>query len=601
MLKQPINFTAEIANIKFIEEPLVVNLGDKKYVFEPDINKSFIHFDLLSSYKTVNKNNLTFTLPVLAKTFATAIYNPMDVEHILEGNPKHQLYDPEKDTNRIVGAMVLAYLPGIESFNNNIPLIPDNPMPMRIVAVIWKRTNDGAALIQSLAMGYKWSVSMEVVRDKNQDMYVNPADNTFYKPDEIPKELEGKLALAVGGKGEDEDTFVNFWGSGFTLTPADPTAKIHSLVASNKDQGALIAMDINNDDIIIQEIIGLLGFIPPESGNAPKEVKNILKDAYNNCRSSWVKDHPNDKENAKNKTSCARIAWSAVKKAGWHQDPKGNWTKSEGSSMILENTEPQIVVKTNGKKSGTELLINNEAIEFKSLYLSIWNRDDEDDKIGFEFTRSIDVGGGFVVNQRYEIGSNGKLNKVEGDNTMELSLAKIREELKNTEFKDWSSPEDVQAKLAAEAEKYKDYIAPDQLQSKIDTAIKAELSKKVEAFARRSEALKAAGLEVTAIRRDKIVAMDTEDEKAFNDFLAAEKANQEAMLNILKEKKIAVTDSIKKELAKFSGKDNSNFVSFLNGLSMVPATANVQTPSFIPGSGEVLDEQGGKKPLAAYH
>ena len=68
-------------------------------------------------------------------------------------------------------------------------------------------------------------------------------------------------------------------------------------------------------------------FEPPESGDAPKGVKDILAGAYNSCRSAWVKDHPSDKENAANKTSCSRIAWNAVEKAGWKKDAKGNWKK----------------------------------------------------------------------------------------------------------------------------------------------------------------------------------------------------------------------------------------------------------------------------------
>jgi len=61
-------------------------------------------------------------------------------------------------------------------------------------------------------------------------------------------------------------------------------------------------------------------FEPPDSGEAPEGVKNILAGAYNSCRSAWVKDHPDDRENQSNKESCARIAWNAVKEAGWHKD-----------------------------------------------------------------------------------------------------------------------------------------------------------------------------------------------------------------------------------------------------------------------------------------
>jgi cation transport regulator ChaB len=68
-------------------------------------------------------------------------------------------------------------------------------------------------------------------------------------------------------------------------------------------------------------------FEPPESGDAPQGVKDILNSTYNNCRQTWVDEHPKDKENQANKESCARIAWNAVKNAGWY-NTNGKWTKS---------------------------------------------------------------------------------------------------------------------------------------------------------------------------------------------------------------------------------------------------------------------------------
>jgi cation transport regulator ChaB len=73
-------------------------------------------------------------------------------------------------------------------------------------------------------------------------------------------------------------------------------------------------------------------FKPPESGDAPEGVQNILESAYSSCRSAWVKDHPNDKENADNKESCAKQAWAAVKNAGWLETKEG-WKKSHSDDF----------------------------------------------------------------------------------------------------------------------------------------------------------------------------------------------------------------------------------------------------------------------------
>jgi len=236
-MEQSITFKADIANFQFIQEPLKVSVGEKEYVFEPDVSKSFFHFDLLSSYPTFNSNKLTFTLPILAKAFATAMYNPLDIEHILEGNPG--IFDPEKDANRIIGAMILSYLPGIEKYGDDVPLVPDAPIPMRIVGVAWKRIADAQDLLQGMANGVKWGTSMEVIRNSSEDMYVNPETNEFYELGSVPEDLKDKVVLAVGGKGDKEKTTVNFWGGGFTLSQADRTANILSLNAAMANKGEM--------------------------------------------------------------------------------------------------------------------------------------------------------------------------------------------------------------------------------------------------------------------------------------------------------------------------------------------------------------------------
>ena len=70
------------------------------------------------------------------------------------------------------------------------------------------------------------------------------------------------------------------------------------------------------------------GFVPPPSGEAPEAVQDILQDVYTSCRLRWVEEHPDDKENAENKESCAKIAWNVVKEAGWSKDEEGKWRKA---------------------------------------------------------------------------------------------------------------------------------------------------------------------------------------------------------------------------------------------------------------------------------
>jgi len=66
-------------------------------------------------------------------------------------------------------------------------------------------------------------------------------------------------------------------------------------------------------------------FKPPEAGTLPEEGQKILAAAYSSCR----KDNPNY-----SKTRCSKIAWGAVKNAGYvKEDDK--WTKKEGSALSV--------------------------------------------------------------------------------------------------------------------------------------------------------------------------------------------------------------------------------------------------------------------------
>jgi len=118
-------------------------------------------------------------------------------------------------------------------------------------------------------------------------------------------------------------------------------------------------------------------FEPPDAGDAPKEVKDILVSAYDSCRSAWVKDHPDDKENEENKTSCAKQAWAAVKNAGWEKNEKGEWNKRNDSKemeiRIIPDDDSE--VRTIGKSrfiEGYGIVFNKESHDlggFKEIIL----------------------------------------------------------------------------------------------------------------------------------------------------------------------------------------------------------------------------------------
>jgi cation transport regulator ChaB len=83
-------------------------------------------------------------------------------------------------------------------------------------------------------------------------------------------------------------------------------------------------------------------FEPPEAGDLSEHGKKILAAVYNSCRSDWVKDHPNDRENQANKTSCAKQAWAAVHRAGYSYQslPLPTPVKGERMSDFMDRCPP---------------------------------------------------------------------------------------------------------------------------------------------------------------------------------------------------------------------------------------------------------------------
>lgn len=95
---------------------------------------------------------------------------------------------------------------------------------------------------------------------------------------------------------------------------------IPELIKEGKDQNQAIAQCNSIWEQNLKKDLKTVivdGFESPAFGeDLSKKGIDILGSTYANCRAQWVKDHPDDKENKANKTSCSRIAWNAVNEAG---------------------------------------------------------------------------------------------------------------------------------------------------------------------------------------------------------------------------------------------------------------------------------------------
>jgi cation transport regulator ChaB len=94
----------------------------------------------------------------------------------------------------------------------------------------------------------------------------------------------------------------------------------------------------------IEEEEEKFGYEPPESGDAPQEVKDILAKVYAATR----KSNPDYDEER-----CSKIAWGAVHNAGWMKDTNDVWHKNElieqSQDIEIDTIKELFVVNRNGK------------------------------------------------------------------------------------------------------------------------------------------------------------------------------------------------------------------------------------------------------------
>ena len=92
---------------------------------------------------------------------------------------------------------------------------------------------------------------------------------------------------------------------------------------------------------------------PPQAGDAPQEVKDILKKAYASAFEQYK-----DQERA------SKIAWGAVKNAGWEKNKDGKWEKIKKQEEIIVTNPVSKEANINLK---IERRLNMEGIENKEV------------------------------------------------------------------------------------------------------------------------------------------------------------------------------------------------------------------------------------------
>ena len=205
----------------------------------PNQNHTLVKFTLVHTLPAVNAKGRAVTYPTQKNSLASVTYNPVSFEHLMVSNPNFSPID------KILGVMLCA---SIEEVASN-PVIPDHPIPTVVWAILWNRIEEVQRIIQDTQDGNgQWKCSYEI-QNRSEDALL--VGDQFMPISQAPPEWRAQVAcdntgfvngqrviLVLGG----ENGYIDYWGAGLTLTPADqlnPNIQLEtaSIAKNNQDEG----------------------------------------------------------------------------------------------------------------------------------------------------------------------------------------------------------------------------------------------------------------------------------------------------------------------------------------------------------------------------
>lgn len=186
---------------------------------EPNENQTIAKFTLVHTLPSFNAKGRAVTYRTQRNSISSVKFNPVSLEHQMVSNHNFS----SEDT--ILGVMLGAT---IESLPDN-PVIPSKPIATEVWAVLWNRVEDAQKIVEDVETGFRsWKASYEINERSEDEILV---DNRFIPISEASEEILQKIGpestgsingervlLVLGGR----DGFIDYWGAGLTLSPADP-------------------------------------------------------------------------------------------------------------------------------------------------------------------------------------------------------------------------------------------------------------------------------------------------------------------------------------------------------------------------------------------
>lgn len=239
-----------VDKLSLYEPSEVASMPNLPFNLEPNENQTIAKFTLIHTLPSINAKGRGVTYRTQRNSISSIKFNPVSYEHLMVSNGNYSNEDI------ILGVMLGAT---IEELPNN-PIIPDTPVPAEVWAVLWNRVEHARRIIEDVETGYRsWKASYEISTRSEDALYHK---GIFYPISEAPEHLIQKIGpestgsvdgdqvvLALGGK----DGYINFFGAGLTLTPADYLNPEIELETASVKSKKMICLAIPSQDKVTTE------------------------------------------------------------------------------------------------------------------------------------------------------------------------------------------------------------------------------------------------------------------------------------------------------------------------------------------------------------
>lgn len=231
-------FTSEVGSIEVVPVEKARGLFPN-VVLSDSPHLSYFPYKLCHSLPKVNLRQRCFTGKVLQNSFASAVDQLLNIDHMILDNGI-------STEDKICGHIKAVRVGLGKELASEIAICPVEPIPVIALGCLFNRAKGIRSIIENHNKGKEqWKVSMECDHDW-RDAYLrydgkyipikdaDPGMLQCIKRDRVLPFKDRELAVCLGGL----EGNVTFWGAGLTKTPADKDAAIMHFIAAGSREVA---------------------------------------------------------------------------------------------------------------------------------------------------------------------------------------------------------------------------------------------------------------------------------------------------------------------------------------------------------------------------